>query len=942
MISYIFESIRQVLQSRVFYMVILVAAVFGVIVVRLFNLQIVNSEEYVNTYLEQTEKEIVTSGTRGQIYDRNGTLLAGNELSYSVTIMDTLDSSTNKSALLNEIIYNLVTILKENGDELAGSTSIGYEDGEFVYTTSSESARIRFLKDIYGLTDLVTEDGTDYSLNTAEETYEYLCSKYSISDEYSIEDALDIIYIRIELSAILYQKYKSVTVATNISDESVAAIYEHEADLAGVSVEVKSTRVYYYGKYVSHILGYTGTISESQLEEYTEAGLDYNSSDVVGKSGIESYMETTLQGTKGTTTVSVNSTGKILEVLDTVEAEAGQDVYLTIDIDLQIACYNLLEQELAGILVSKIVLTEPDALEEDSLDIPVKQVYFQLINNNIVDITILNREDATENEKNVYRIYSEYEAEAISFLELAFSADNDTPLNSWSDERQEYIESCYDMLTDTWGIIDDSLISSSDTTKTAWNNGTISVSEWLTYCISQNAVSLSNLGITDDYTESSVIFDAIVAYIFEHIDDNTTFAKLIYEQLIYGGQITPSQVCMLLYNQGILEEDAATEATILSGSAETVYNFIIDKISSLEITPGQLALDPCSGSVVVTDPDTGDVLACVTYPSYDNNYLSGTIDSDYWNQLLNDQASPLYNRATQTRTAPGSTFKMMTAITALEEGIITPTTTITDRGIFTLVTPSPKCWVYPGGHGAINVSNALRVSCNYFFYQVGYWLGTAGGTYSDEAGLATLEKYASQFGLTSKTGIEIDENEPIFSTDDIVRSAIGQGSHSYSNVQINRYVMTIANGGYNYELTLIDHVEDSDGENAEDYESELSNVVNLQDSTWEAVTTGMRLVISNGSVKSIFSELESAGIKVAGKSGTAQENKLRSNHSIFVTMSPYEDPEIVTSVVMLFAGGSSYAAELSSKVLQYYYGLITLDDILGGEFTEITETQVGD
>ncbi|MBE5921563.1 MAG: hypothetical protein E7269_02275 [Lachnospiraceae bacterium] len=941
--EYILQSIKAVFRSRLFLLAMIIFALYGCIIVRLFDLQIVNSDQYMNTYLEQTEREIVSAGTRGLIYDRKGNLLAGNELSYAVTITDDIESSKTKNETLNSIIHHLVSILHSNGDELTVSTSIDYTDNSFVYTTSSESARIRFLKDIYGVSDLIKEDGTDLSLSTAEDAYLFLKDKYGVDEDYTIEEALDIITVRFELSAIFYQKYKSVTVATDISDESVAAIYEQEAKLTGVAVELKTTRVYYDSKYFAHIIGYTGSISETQLETFLEEGKDYISSDVVGKSGIESYMEDELQGTKGYKTVSVNSTGKVLDVLSVTEAEAGNDVYLTIDRDLQIAAYNLLEQELAGILISKIKNIEPSAQQEGDTDIPVKQVYFQLINNNIVDITILNREDATANEQTIYSIYQQYEAEAVEFLTLAFQKSNTAKLGSYSSEKQKYITSCIDMLENTWSILDTSTILSADTTKTAWNNGELAPAEWLTYCIAQNCISLSRLGINDEYASSDVIFDTIVAYIFEHIEDNTAFAKIIYQQLIYASRITGGQVCNLLYNQGVLKEDQTMMSRLATGRGDISYQFILDKISSLEITPGELALDPCSGSVVITDPNNGDVLACVTYPSYDNNYLSGSIDATYWNKLLADAASPLYNRATQTRTAPGSTFKMLTAITGLEEGIITSDTVIVDKGIFTAVTPSPRCWIHPGNHGAINCKNALKVSCNYFFYQIGYTLGKSVGTkYSDEAGLDILEKYADMFGLTSKSGIEIDENEPLFSTENIVRSAIGQGSHSYSNVQLARYVSTIANGGNNYELTLIDKVQDSAAEEVSEMESMLTNIVTLQDSTWDTVTTGMRLVIRDGSIKSVFAPLEKAGVYAAGKSGTAQENLLRSNHSLFVSMAPYDDPEVVTTVVIPFGGTSSYAAEVNSKILQYYYGLITLDEIMEGSFTGITSEVTND
>jgi len=139
----------------------------------------------------------------------------------------------------------------------------------------------------------------------------------------------------------------------------------------------------------------------------------------------------------------------------------------------------------------------------------------------------------------------------------------------------------------------------------------------------------------------------------------------------------------------------------------SAYDFIKDKITTLEITPAMLALEPSTGSLVVTDVQTGDILAMVTYPSYDNNKLANKIDSDYWHQLNNDLTIPMYNRPTSELTAPGSTFKMVTSVAALEEGVVTPTEEILDLGIFDKTSPPAKCHAYPGSHGSVNQRKLL-------------------------------------------------------------------------------------------------------------------------------------------------------------------------------------------------------------------------------------------
>ena len=196
--------------------------------------------------------------------------------------------------------------------------------------------------------------------------------------------------------------------------------------------------------------------------------------------------------------------------------------------------------------------------------------------------------------------------------------------------------------------------------------------------------------------------------------------------MIRQNMISGTQLCLILYDQGVLEKDEAQIAALSNGSA-SAYNFVREKIKSLEITPAQLALDPCSGSCVVTNVKTGELLALVSYPGYDNNRLANSVDSEYYSSLSNNLSLPLYNHATQQKTAPGSTFKMVTATAGLTEGIISPGTTILDKGQFEEVANGPKCWIYPSSHGSINVSEALRDSCNYFFYKVGYDLSMVNG-----------------------------------------------------------------------------------------------------------------------------------------------------------------------------------------------------------------------
>lgn len=935
----ILEAILNFLKSRAFVVLVVFGLMFSVLLYRVFYLQIVKSDYYLNNYLQIAERTVTTSGTRGLIYDRNGIPLASNQLAYTVTIEDNLNyKDEDYDEKLNEIIYNVIRIVEQNGDVLNNDFSIILgTNGEYMYSVASDTARLRFLRDIYGKKsiDELDSDKETLSTSTAEDVMKYLCGKkrFNIDNEkYTKSDKLKIAIIRYNLSLNSFQKYMTTEIANNVNDKTVAAIYENAADLTGVQVTEKTQRVYNDSVYFAHILGYTGTISEDQLAEFNMSvenkDDEYISSDVVGKSGIEQYMEKYLQGSKGYEKMFVDSTGNILEVTDEKENGAGNDVYLTLDANLQKAAYNILEQKLAGILYSKIVNYEVHPAENaKTIPIYVRDVYAQMICNNVVDLNKFGDETASSNEQRVNSKFASRQTDVLSTVQSYLTSEDNTPMSSLSEENNTYLTYIYDKLSSEQ-IIDKSAINTDDETYKKWKKESISLREFLLYAISQNWISSSKLYEDSEqkYSSTDEIYAALVNHIFDLLPNDTDFSKKIYYYLIENGTISGNEVCMLLFDQGVLEYDENAYNQLASGNSGYAYNFILQQIKDMKITPAQVALDPCSASIVITDVNSGQVLALVTYPSYDNNKLSGSVDAEYWKKLNDDQSLPLYNRATQTRTAPGSTFKMITAITGLENGIISPGSIIVDRGEFTKITPSPKCWKYPSNHGAINVSQALAFSCNYFFYEVGYELSIdSNGTFNSALGLAKIKKYADELGLTSLSGVEIDENEPLYSTDNSVRSAIGQGSNSYSDIQLARYITSVANSGNNYKLTLLNKVLSSSGDTVESFEPVLANTTDISSSTWNAVHNGMRQVIVSGTAKKTF---DGFNIEVAGKTGTAQENKLRSNHSVFVAYAPYSNPEIGISVLIPNGESTGYTAEIVRDIVAYYYNPSTLDQVL--------------
>lgn len=927
MLNNIKEYVLTVIKSRLFIMSVIFVLMFFVLIQKLFTLQIVEGEQYVNNFNLKIKKEREIQGTRGLIYDRNGKVLAYNELAYSVQIEDngSYETKSEKNAALNEQLGYLIEIVEKHGDKLIDDFPIVVDNqGNLKYRVEGNALK-RFLADVYGVSvKKLTKEQETASAQTA---YERLCSekKYGISKEFSKDKALKIIRIRYAMAVNNYQKYITTTVAENISQETVAIVMENEDVLQGVSIEETTMRKYVDSKYFAHIIGYTGKISPEELEELEVKNEAYSSNDVVGKSGIEQYMETQLQGKKGSETLFVDSVGKVVEIADHKDAGIGNDVYLTIDKDLQKAVYDILEQKIAGILVSKIRNIKeyvPSVKKKaDDIVIPIDDVYFALYNNNVIDISRLSAENASDTEKDVYKTFQKKcrsEIRAVKKQLTDSEADNYKDL---SDEMKDYISYVANMLLDDEIIVLDS-IDSENEVYVDWKSGECSLRAYLTKAISKNWIDISKLSGEGQYTSSDETYDAIVQYVLDTLQTRKAFHKLLFKYMIEDGDVSGRKTCLLLYEQGVLKKDEKTRKKLEEGSMSS-YDFILKKIKSLDITPAQLALDPCSGSCTITDVNSGEVLAMVTYPSYDNNRLANQVDSDYYSALLDDLSKPLYNRATQERNAPGSTFKMVSSACGLTEGVITTSERIRDRVKFDEINPSPSCWS-SSGHGSINVSQAIEHSCNYFFYDVGYRLSMVNGTYNQERGIKKLTKYAQLFGLGEKSGVEITESEPQIADEYPVMAAIGQSNHNFACVHLARYVTAVANEGDCYNLSLLDKVTDSDGKLVKDYTPELYSKIDLSDSTWNAIHKGMRAVAKR------TDSLKKVDVEIAGKTGTAQENKLRPNHALFVGYAPYDKPEIAFAVKITNGYTSANAAEIGGNIVTYYYKLDGYKKLLNG------------
>ena len=441
---------------------------------------------------------------------------------------------------------------------------------------------------------------------------------------------------------------------------------------------------------------------------------------MIGKAGIEQYMDSYLRGTKGSETVYVDNVGNPLQIIDHKDAVSGNDVYLSIDKDLQAAVYNLLEQKIAGIVYSKIQnIREFHATENtegSDIPIPIYDVYFALIDNNLIDTDHFSAEDATDTERYMLQAFENRKASAIAGIQDELTAASPSVYSDLTEEYQAYCTRIATMLREQ-GVINSDAIDRTDEVYQAWTSESLSLKDYLTHAIEQDWVDITLFAQDQKYVDTDELYSALVTYILEQLQTDSGFEKLVYQYLILQDQITGNQLCLVLYEQGILPWDESAYQSLRSGGM-SAFNSCGKRSALWRLRRRSWDWKPSSGSCVMIDTNTGELLACVTYPGYDTNRLANTMDSDYYSYLNQNLSNPLYNHATQQRTAPGSTFKMVTATAGLAEGVITTTSTIQDRGIYENVSNHPRCWAYPRTHGVINVSQAIRDSCNYFFYEV--------------------------------------------------------------------------------------------------------------------------------------------------------------------------------------------------------------------------------
>ena len=658
---------------------ILIAIVYiiGIILLlQLFNLQIVKGKEYREESNTRLTRETTIKAARGNVLDSSGEKLVSTKLVYNVEIYKTkIDNQT-----LNNSLLLLVNTLESNGDKYVDNFPITVNPYAFKNEETAKSFKESNKLDA----------GYD-----AEACFNYFKEKYEVNTD-NVEDARKIITLRYEIEIDGYSNTKSVELASNISNASLAKINEMSSEFPGINTTSEPTIYYPYGELASHILGYVGPIGEDELKGNEE---EYDQNDIIGKTGIEQVFEKYLRGTDGIKQIDMSVDGIVTDEYIAEEAIAGNDIMLTIDAELQ-------------------------KITEDAL------------------------------------------AHNIEMMQ----------------------------------------------------NGELS------------------------------------------------------------GATTASE-----------------------------------------------------GAAVVLNVKTGEVLAMASYPNYNPSLFVDGISTENWNNYLNDSRHPLINKAVSSISPPGSTFKMVTAIAGLESGAIDLNTRINDTGRYTYYRDyQPVCWKR-GGHGLLNVTQAIEASCNYFFYETGR-----------RTGIDRLAQVATALGLGQKTGIELPGEEAgvLASRETMnpwvdgytIQAAIGQLNNSFTPLQMAKYTAMIANGGKNIDITLIKSITKADG--TEVSKDEINSYVNerlgvsgnsgsdisISEENYQAIKEGMKGVTSDGS-GTAYSYFRDFNIEVGGKTGSATTDTNGNANAWFVGFAPYDDPEIAVAVFVKDGQHGSYTAPTAREIFAQYLGM---------------------
>lgn len=918
-------------KNRIFVMLCGIIVLFAIIVVRLFSLQVIHGADYEESITASVSKKLPVPAPRGNIYDRYGRPLATNTAAYCVQVDGSVTLEFDKEET-QELAAALTEALWTKGETSTDSLPI------------TKKAPYRF-----------TFDGTEEEQQTRETRWKNSIGLEKKQRDMTAEECLQWLYETYEAPAAFTEAQKRTYVSLCMSDDR---------NLMALTLAMKLTD---FGEEIT---------DELPLAKEAPYSFQFNGNknrekswkESMGMDGEEIYFD------------SLQTLDYLRDYFGLPEGLPGDLIRSTLGI--RYSMYLQRYQQFQTVNVATDISDKTLAYVEENQDT------FPCV---IID-TISLREypqgkyfshilgyirQMTENDYALYQndvdadgnpIYSQTDIVGQDGMEKLFErelngtdgqvlieVDNQGRRMSVIDSTEPipgkdlFLTLDSELQKTAYDALENELRKAVLTKLTTTGKNSVSTLELFQSMINVNHISAQDMLYAEEGTVQHTVYLRL-KQVHPNFDpeqeDAAEVAKEFLQDALEKGNVTVRELTLMMIEQEHLPVTAQEKADIEAGASP--LSLIIKKLSNGEMSPADTGLDPCTGSVFVTQVGTGEVLASVTYPSYDNNELVNTFNNSYYNDLLQDGNTPLVNRPLKQKKASGSTFKMITALAGLETETITPETLITDKGIFKDTgIPYARCWIYSntgGTHQSLNVSHALEVSCNYFFYELAYRMGNV-TTGNSANSITTLNEYMAAFGLNNYTGLELDEYGPTMAspankeravktfnpdattsqtrwTDgDTIRTAIGQSINSYTPAQITKYISTLANGGTLYKLHMVDHMQNPDGTLHSKVEETVENVITFKEENLQAVYHGMWLVSNGerGTLRGIFDDLP---IDVAAKTGTAEEDKNRNSHTWFVCFAPYDDPQIAITVMIPFGENSGTPApNVAKAIIKEYLGL---------------------
>ena len=918
-------------KNRIFVMLCGIIVLFAIIVVRLFSLQVIHGADYEESITASVSKKLPVPAPRGNIYDRYGRPLATNTAAYCVQVDGSVTLEFDREET-QELAAALTEALWTKGETHTDSLPI------------TKKAPYRF-----------TFDGTEEEHQTRETRWKNSIGLEKKQRDMTAEECLQWLYETYEAPTAFTEAQKRTYVSLCMSDDR---------NLMALTLAMKLTD---FGEEIT---------DELPLAKEAPYSFQFNGNknrekswkESMGMDGEEIYFD------------SLQTLDYLRDYFGLPEGLPGDLIRSTLGI--RYSMYLQRYQQFQTVNVATDISDKTLAYVEENQDT------FPCV---IID-TISLREypqgkyfshilgyirQMTENDYALYQndvdadgnpIYSQTDIVGQDGMEKLFErelngtdgqvlieVDNQGRRMSVIDSTEPipgkdlFLTLDSELQKTAYDALENELRKAVLTKLTTTGKNSVSTLELFQSMINVNHISAQDMLYAEEGTVQHTVYLRLkqVHPDFDpEQEDAAEVAKEFLQDALEKGNVTVRELTLMMIEQEHLPVTAQEKADIEAGASP--LSLIIKKLSNGEMSPADTGLDPCTGSVFVTQVGTGEVLASATYPSYDNNELVNTFNNSYYNDLLQDGNTPLVNRPLKQKKASGSTFKMITALAGLETETITPETLITDKGIFKDTgIPYARCWIYSntgGTHKDLTVSHALEVSCDYFFYELAYRMGNV-TTGNSANSITTLNEYMAAFGLNNYTGLELDEYGPTMAspankeravktfnpdattsqtrwTDgDTIRTAIGQSINSYTPAQITKYISTLANGGTLYKLHMVDHVQNPDGTLHSKVEETVENVITFKEENLQAVYHGMWLVSNGerGTLRGIFDDLP---IDVAAKTGTAEEDKNRNSHTWFVCFAPYDDPQIAITVMIPFGENSGTPApNVAKAIIKEYLGL---------------------